>query len=45
MAILQELIDDHPTNDISIKLNLIVVHHAANVPTNFAPCRAESAPV
>jgi len=30
MAILWELIDDHPTNDVLINMNLIIVHHTAN---------------
>jgi hypothetical protein len=36
MAIVWELIDDHPTNDISINMNLIIVHHVASV--SGQPC-------
>ena len=36
MAVLRELIDDHPTRDIPIDVNLVVMHHAANV--SAQPC-------
>jgi hypothetical protein len=31
MAILRELIADHSVDDVSVDMNLIVVHHAVDV--------------
>jgi hypothetical protein len=37
IALLRELIEDQSLNDISVNMNLVVVHHAANVSGHLAP--------